>query len=246
MRAATNKLYSEAELGRKLGTSVNGTNWIGLFPKVLNELMPEAKYTSVEMPNDPPTASQKEKLWKDIKNSIDAGYGVIANIVAPPSNYPRAVSPSTISPAYSGGTIYHYIALMGYSTEGQRKIWVADSGFTPYGYYISFDQLASLIPPKGYAYSQAEPQELAGGLFMSLSHERQVDLAKKIDRIHHELTHEFQSRYVDPKTGKRSEFRDTLVGYMLENDAKDEYSTQVQNPIILAAINKILSNKETK
>ena len=135
---------------------------------------------------------------------------------------------------------------MGYSTEGQRKIWVADSGFTPYGYYISFDQLASLIPPKGYAYSQAEPKELLGGLFMSLSHERQVDLAKKIDRIHHELTHEFQSRYVDPKTGKRSEFRDTLVGYMLENDAKDEYSTQIQNPIILAAINKILSNKETK
>ena len=81
---------------------------------------------------------------------------------------------------------------------------------------------------------------------MSLSHERQVDLAKKIDRIHHELTHEFQSRYVDPKTGNRSEFRDTLVGYMLENDAKDEYSTQIQNPIILAAINKILSNKETK
>lgn len=246
VRAATNKLYSEAELGRKLGTSVNGTNWIGLFPKVLNELMPEAQYVSVEMPNDPPTPAQKEKLWNDIKNSIDAGYGVIANIVAPPSNYPRAVWPSTISPAYAGGTVYHYIALMGYSTEGQRKIWVADSGFTPYGYYISFDQLASLIPPKGYAYSQAEPKELLGGLFMSLSHERQEDLARKIDRIHHELTHEFQSRYVDPKTGKRSEFRDTLVGYMLENDAKDEYSTQIQNPIILAAINKILSNKEAK
>lgn len=43
----------------------------------------------------------------------------------------------------------------------------------------------------------------------------------KIDRIHHELTHEFQSRHKD-ETGKQSEFRDTLVGYVLEMDRKIE------------------------
>lgn len=153
--SATGRFHTEADLGRKLGTTTGGTNWIGQFPKVLNEFIPGAQYVSVEMPNDPPRGDQKERLWNDIVASINAGHGVVANIVAPPSNYPRAVSPSTISPAYKGGTVYHYIALMGYSTHGQRKVWVADSGFTPYGYWISFDQLATLIPPKGYAYSQA-------------------------------------------------------------------------------------------
>lgn len=80
---------------------------------------------------------------------------MVVNIVAPPSNYPRAVAPSTISPAYRGGTVYHYIAVMGYSDGGGRRVWVADSGFSPYGYWLGFDQLCSLIVPKGYAYSTA-------------------------------------------------------------------------------------------
>lgn len=149
----TGKLVQESELARKLGTTTNGTNWIGLFPKVLNEYMPDAGYAHVEMPQDPPSAAQKEKLWGDIVNSINGGFGVVANIVAPPSNYPRAVAPSDISPAYRGGTVYHYIAVMGYSTDGGRRCWIADSGFSPFGYWISFEQLASLIPPKGYAYA---------------------------------------------------------------------------------------------
>lgn len=149
-------LISEAELGRKLGTHTGGTNSIRQFPDVLNEYLPDAHYISVEMPHDPPLPDQVERLWRDITSSINAGYGVVGNIVAPPSNYPKAVLPSTTSPSYGGGDVYHYIALMGYSDEGGfRRIWVADSGFWPYGYWIGFDQLASLIPPKGYAYSTA-------------------------------------------------------------------------------------------
>lgn len=61
-----------------------------------------------------------------------------------------------------------------------------------------------------------------GGLFMSLPIERQKDLASKIDRIHHELTHKFQTRYINPETGKKSGFRDTSIGYILENNNKLE------------------------
>ena len=150
----TGKLVGEAQLGRALGTHTGGTDHVGLFPAVLNKYAPGGNYKAAVMPNDPPTTDQRETLWRRLVASIDGGYGVVANIVAPPSNYPKAVAPSTISPAYRGGTVYHYIAVMGYAGSGNsRRVWVADSGFYPYGYWLSFNQLASLIPPKGYVYA---------------------------------------------------------------------------------------------
>lgn len=158
IQAATGEWVSEVKLASELGTHRGGTDWIGQFPDVLNRHIPGGEYTHAEMPNDPPNSSQKEKLWEDLTGSVDAGHPVIVNIVAPPSNYPKAVAPSTISPAYSGGTIYHYIAALGYAgTGGSRRVWIADSGFAPFGYWIGFDQLSTLIPPKGYAYSTAAP-----------------------------------------------------------------------------------------
>lgn len=154
IKAVTGVTVSENTLAKKLGTHTGGTDWVGVFPKVLNEYLTKANYVSVSMPKDPPTQEQKDALWKNIVSSIDADYGVVANIVAPPNNYPVAVWPSKINPQYGGGTVYHYIAVMGYSNHGQHKVWVADSGFYPYGYWLSFDQLCSLIPPKGYAYAQ--------------------------------------------------------------------------------------------
>lgn len=148
---------AESILASEIGTTWNGTDYIGLIERVLDQRVPEARYTSVQMPNDPPTGEQRARLWRDIVRSIDAGWGVIVNIVAPPSNYPRAVAPSTISPAYSGGTVYHYMTVMGYDDAGARSVWIADSGFSPFGYWMSFDQLATLIPPKGYAYAEVEP-----------------------------------------------------------------------------------------
>src|SRR5690625_1158529 len=82
------------------------------------------------------------------------------------------------------------------------------------------------------------PPKKEEGLFMSLPKERQEDLARKIDRIHHELTYGFQSRYVDPETGEQSTFKETLVGYVLEADKKLENMNAVQLPAIREAIEK--------
>ena len=181
----------ESTLGSALGTTKRGTDYIGQFPKVLNQYLPDGKYTHRDIANDPPTKFQKEQLWRDIVGSIDAGFGVVANIVAPPSNYPRAVAPSTVNFNYGPGTIYHYIAVMGYSDDdGTRKVWIADSGFYPYGGWIAFDQLATLIPPKGYAYATTENTErkdkdvttrvLLGGESAGALHEAKV-AAKNTD-----------------------------------------------------------------
>ena len=155
----TQKLVPEATLAAELRTTTNGTDWIGQFPAVLNRYIKGANYRHVEMPNDPPNAAQKNTLWANIVNSVDGGHGVVANIVAPPSNYPRPSYKSGTKLAYRGGTVYHFFALMGYATDsrGVKHVWIADSGFPPYGSWITFDQLASLIPPKGYAYATAKP-----------------------------------------------------------------------------------------
>ncbi|QFG14076.1 endolysin [Mycobacterium phage Curiosium] len=146
-------IVPEATLAREIGTTVRGTDYVGLIERILDLRVPDARYTSVYIENDPPSAAQRETLWRNLKRSIDAGYGVVMNWVAPPSNYPRGVKNSA-SPRYGGGTVYHYVAAMGYDDDpAARAVWIADSGFQPQGYWISFDQCASLIPPKGYAYA---------------------------------------------------------------------------------------------
>jgi predicted chitinase len=147
-------IKSEDDLIAMIGTDEDGTDFVGLVENALDRLVSQANYTSVYMPNDPPTQAQKDKLWADIVRSIDAGYGVVMNFVAPPSNYPRGVDDSP-NPSYGGGTIYHYVPAMGYNDgdgdPSQRAVYIADPGFSPHGYWISFDQCATLIPPKGYA-----------------------------------------------------------------------------------------------
>ncbi|WP_197508002.1 C39 family peptidase, partial [Mycobacterium sp. 1245801.1] len=148
---------SESDLIAQIGTNVNGTDDISWVLRALQPRLPDGQYAVRYMPNDPPTQAQRDQLWADVSNSLNAGYGVVANIVAPPSNYPRGVKGS-VSPNYSGGTVYHYVAIMGIDPDA-RALWIADPGFSPFGYWISFDQMATLIPPKGYAYATATPAE---------------------------------------------------------------------------------------
>lgn len=141
---------SEQDMANRMRTHQGGTDSLDLVAPVLNKFT-DAGYKVTWLWNDPPTASQTAKLWDDIVGSIDAGYGVHGNLIAPRNNYPRGTRGSA-SPAYSGGTVYHYIAIMGYYDGPDGKhVWIADSGFRPYGYWVSLTQLASLLAGKGYA-----------------------------------------------------------------------------------------------
>lgn len=153
IRIATSILVGENDLAHRLGTTVGGTSDISVFPDVLNSYCHGADYRFRHMPHDPPTLQERDRLWRELSASLDNGWPVIANIVAPPSNYPRAIDGP--SPNYHGGTVYHYVAITGYDAPS-RTVRVTDSGFTPHEYWISFDQLATLIPPKGYAYATGQ------------------------------------------------------------------------------------------
>ncbi|MQA12431.1 MAG: lysis protein [Pseudonocardiaceae bacterium] len=139
---------SQDTLAEQLGTTENGTDHIGLVTDVLNDNLGEARYVSRQLPDDPPTQEQKDLLWDDIVRDIDEGHALVANIVAPPGNQP---------PGYPDSTVYHYFTIVGYDA-GTRNVVIADpaagtGGFeeTPEQYELSFDQVASLIPPKGYS-----------------------------------------------------------------------------------------------
>lgn len=142
------------------GDDRDGTDYIGLIEQVLDRRVPQARYTSVYTPTDPMTQAQKERFWAHLTSSIDAGCGVVVNIVAPPNNPPRAVKGSTAPPYPRSSTTFHYASVMGYDTAGSRAVWIADSaafgGIT--GFWCPFDgpgSICSLIPPKGYCYAAA-------------------------------------------------------------------------------------------
>lgn len=149
----SSRMYvSETQLISEIGTTENGTDYVGLCQKALAIHLPNVPWQSVYLTNDPPTEAQKSLLWWNLVRSIDNGYGVVVNIDAPPDNYPIGVNGSA-SPGYGGGEVFHYVAAMGWTDEGTQAIWIADSGFEPFGYWVSFAQLAELIVPKGYCFA---------------------------------------------------------------------------------------------
>jgi hypothetical protein len=133
---------SQADLAAQLGTDTGGTDWIGQVTGVLGNYV--GWYETKEMPNDPPTQAQRDLLWNDIVLDIDNGYAIVANIVAPPGNQPPGYPP--------GQTIYHYFTVIGYN-DVDRTVLIADpASFSGNQiYWLTFDQLATLIPPKGYS-----------------------------------------------------------------------------------------------
>jgi hypothetical protein len=141
---------SQQSLANQLGTTTNGTDWIGQITQVLNNNLGAQHYVTTEMPNDPPTQAQRDRLWRDLLDTIDSGFPMVANIVAPPGNQP---------PGYpSNQTIYHYFAVVGYNTE-KREVFIADSANFSGNqhYWLTLDKLATLIPPKGYSSVTAAP-----------------------------------------------------------------------------------------
>ncbi|OLT54827.1 hypothetical protein BJF89_00925 [Corynebacterium sp. CNJ-954] len=154
IQARTGNMVAESVLAKELGTTVNGTNGVVQIANVLNKRI-GGGWKVAAMPNDPPNADQKKLLWDRIVGSINGRVGVAANIWVPPSNYPKASYTSTQNLQYSGGFIKHYLCVMGYAIDsaGVKHVWLADSGFAPYGSWITFDQFATMIPPREYAYA---------------------------------------------------------------------------------------------
>jgi len=142
-------------------TTEDGTNSIELLAECMNTHAHHANWEAVWLPNDPPTASESEQFWVDLKANVEAGFAMPANWVSPEGNHPVAVLPNsdelTPDPGYYG-TVFHYVCYVGYSeNERGRFVNVADSGFHPWQYWVTFEQAMTLMPPKGYVKAAAAP-----------------------------------------------------------------------------------------
>ena len=138
---------SEGELIRLCGTNTGGTDSIDQIRKALNGL--GLNYETVWLHQDPPTPGQKEQFWADLQAAVNAGFGILMNWVSPASNPPVAIKGSrSPSRLYGRSTIYHYVTAMGYDAD-VRAVYVGDPG-VGFNYWITLDNCASLMPPKGY------------------------------------------------------------------------------------------------
>ncbi|WP_206492336.1 C39 family peptidase [Rhodococcus sp. KRD162] len=192
---------TEADLARQLGTTRNGTSHIGLITDLLNRNVP-ADYITRQIPGNDATKEQTELLWRDVQASILGGYAVVCNVMVPPSNYPRGTRGE--KPAYGGGMVYHYFTVVGCNPD-TRECFVADSGFRPYSYWMSVDQLASCIAGKGYT---ATPNEKPIQPAPPLDTRSPADI---------ELSKRFQSR---SKYRTNDDAIDTLAGFVLNIDGR--------------------------
>lgn len=138
---------SQDALAAALGTTVNGTDHVGLVRTALNRYLGTTWYETKLM-NDPPSKAQRDLLKRDILLNLGKGYPLVANVVS-----------GWRPPGYPGGTIYHYVTVVGYDQGGDRVL-IADPAGTcaggstwcsvPRTYWISTADLGTWIGGKGY------------------------------------------------------------------------------------------------
>lgn len=139
---------SQTSIASMLGTTTNGTDHIGLVANVLNAQFAGAGYKSRSI-TEPPTKAQRDLLKQDILARIGSGFPIVANVIS-----------GWRPPGYPGGTIYHYVAVIGFD-DGGDKVLIGDPAAEGHGggaswngvprtYWISLFDLGTWIGGKGY------------------------------------------------------------------------------------------------
>lgn len=118
---------------------------------------------------------------------------------------------------------------------GDRKpdiLQFGSNGLVAGTFPVDVNAFKGTVSDLAEVFSGEKQESISGGPLMALNDNEQQELLDKVRRIHHELTHNFQSRYPG------SEFRDTAIGYQLENDRKLEDVHANMLPAIYRAVTK--------
>ncbi|GAA4016292.1 hypothetical protein GCM10022247_44170 [Allokutzneria multivorans] len=138
---------SQQQLANYMGTTTNGTNHIGLVRNALNYYIGTSWFEVKNLP-DPPSQAQRDRLQYDLVLNVNNNFPMVANVVS-----------GWRPPGYPGGTIYHYVAVVGYRAGGAEAL-IADPAAAgagggswnnvPRTYWISTYNLGTWIGGKGY------------------------------------------------------------------------------------------------
>lgn len=139
---------SQTTLANFMGTTTKGTDHIGLVANALNKYFPGAAYKSRTI-TEPPTQAQRALLKTDLVTRTDKGFPIVANVIS-----------GWRPPGYPSGTVYHYVAVVGYDDSG-AKVLIADPAAegkgggaswnnVPRTSWISLQDLGTWIGGKGY------------------------------------------------------------------------------------------------
>ena len=138
---------SQQQLANYMGTHTGGTDHVGLVRNALNYYI-GTSWFEVKNMADPPSQGQRDLLARDLVLNINNNFPIVANVIS-----------GWRPPGYPGGTIYHYVAVMGYRSGGAEAL-IADPaaaghggggwGNVPRTYWISTHNLGTWIGGKGY------------------------------------------------------------------------------------------------
>ena len=133
---------SQQTLANYEGTTTNGTDTIVYVRNAMNHYLGVSHYVNRAI-SDPPSQGQIDALRQTIVASVSNGYGMVGNIIS-----------GWRPPGYPSGTIYHYVAIVGYDQDGNRAL-IADPAAkcaagsrwcnVPSTYWVSLSNLATWI-----------------------------------------------------------------------------------------------------
>lgn len=134
-------LPTQQQVASVLGTTEYGTNSCYDVQRGLNKWLPSGKWSVVMIPGMDATASEREAFRMRAKSSIDAGYGLVTNVVG------TIQTNDGYYYDYNGG---HYVAVVGYRNDGAEWL-VADVDKREY--WTTLARLTTWIASRGYCYS---------------------------------------------------------------------------------------------
>lgn len=194
-------------------------------------------------------AGANPQLWRDIAAELTArGYRVILTY-CPRWYWERIGSPSLagLPPLWSSSYPLGYTADLGSSIYAKAGGWPHGYGGLDSPTIWQFTSSALVDGHRLDANAYEGTLDDLTALFTGQPAQKETDTMSnpELDRVHHELTHKFQSRYKKPD-GTPSQFRDTAIGYALENDEKLTRLLDDVIPRIEGKLDRIIALDETR
>lgn len=133
-------LRSQGELASSLGTTTDGTDSSNNVVNTLNAYLGAGTYEATFFPGQDATAEERDEFRRDVRKSVDAGFGVVCNVVGPIATNDGSFY------RYDGG---HYVCVVGYDDDD--NVLVADINVREY--WVTTAAMATWIAARGYASS---------------------------------------------------------------------------------------------